>query len=33
MKPLLLLSLVFMPISVGLQTLALVRDGVASWTK
>lgn len=32
-KPLMVLSLVFMPVAVGLQTLALVRDGVASWTK
>lgn len=30
MKPLLLLSLVFMPVAVGLQTLALVRDGAVA---
>jgi len=32
-KPLVVLSLVFMPVAVGLQTLALVREGVVSWTK
>lgn len=30
MKPLMVLSLVFMPVAVGLQTLALVRDAAVA---
>lgn len=33
MKPLLLLSLVFMPVSAALHAVVLVKDGVQSWTK